>query len=214
MKSRSLALVFFFLLTIDPLNFIFGKPLSKFTTRKPNTESIEDNYPRYMEKKDEYDTYMILYFLEDLNYSESFNNSYRENISYILNRKDNAKFKAEEKIEVDKGFGIEIHFDKPVNSLNNFFSSFYDGNMEYLESIDFSNFDSSLVTDMSHMFDGCISLKSINILNLNTSLVTDTSFMFSYCTSLESLNLSILNFSSALNLVLSFLFIIKLIFSL
>ena len=188
MKSKSLALVLFFLITLDPLNFIFGRPLSKFTKRKPNTESMEDNYPRYMEEADEYDSYIILYFQKDLQYSESFKNSYRENISYILNRKKNVKFKAEEKIKVDKGFGVEIHFDKPVNNLNNFFSSFYDRNMNFLESIDFSNFDSSLVTDMSYMFEGCISLKSINILSLNTSLVTDTSFMFSYCTSLESLN--------------------------
>ena len=104
MKSRSLALVFFFLLTTDPLNFIFGKPLSKFTKRKPNTESIEDNYPRFTKEADEYDTYIILYFQRDLQYSESFNNSYRENISYILNRKKNVKFEADEKIRIDKGF--------------------------------------------------------------------------------------------------------------
>ena len=35
-----------------------------------------------------------------------------------------------------------------------------------LPNLDLSNFDTSLVTNMGHMFDGCKSLKSLNISNL------------------------------------------------
>ena len=55
-------------------------------------------------------------------------------------------------------------------------------------SIDFSNFDTSKVTELNSMFDNC-QVKSINFNNFNTSIVTDMSGMFSG-TSFTSLDLS------------------------
>ena len=62
--------------------------------------------------------------------------------------------------------------------------------MENLQSIDFTHFDSSMVTNMNSMFYGCNSLISINFADFDTSNVKNMSCMFSECNSLKSLNLS------------------------
>ena len=59
-----------------------------------------------------------------------------------------------------------------------------------LTSLDVSNFDTSKVTDMESMFANCISLKNIDVSNWDTSQVTDMHFMFFDCNSLTSLDLS------------------------
>ncbi len=50
--------------------------------------------------------------------------------------------------------------------------------------------NTSRVTDMYRMFEGCSSLKSLDLSHLDTRNVTDMGLMFRECTSLESLNLS------------------------
>ena len=53
--------------------------------------------------------------------------------------------------------------------------------------------DTSNVTNMNSMFNGCSSLTTLDLSGLNTSKVTTMTEMFSGCTSLTSLNLSDLN---------------------
>ncbi len=64
-----------------------------------------------------------------------------------------------------------------------------------VEEMDISGLDTSSVTDMSGMFEGCSSLKNINISNFDTSNVTDMGEMFKGCSSLESINVSNFNTS-------------------
>lgn len=59
-----------------------------------------------------------------------------------------------------------------------------------LTTLDLSNFDTSNVTNMSYMFSKCQSLISLDLSNFDTSKVTDMSYMFSYCSRLISLDLS------------------------
>ena len=59
-----------------------------------------------------------------------------------------------------------------------------------LTSLDFSNFDTSIVTNMSEMFESCTNIRTINLSNFDTSNVTDMNFMFGRCFSLTSLDLS------------------------
>lgn len=57
---------------------------------------------------------------------------------------------------------------------------------QFISSIDFSNFDTSKVTDMSYMFYNCKSLTSITGLeNFNTSKVNDMGYMFYSCSRLS-----------------------------
>ena len=58
-----------------------------------------------------------------------------------------------------------------------------------ITEIDMTNFDNSLVTDMSEMFSMCSSLKSLNVSNLDTKKVQLFRYMFYNCISLTSLNL-------------------------
>ena len=59
-----------------------------------------------------------------------------------------------------------------------------------LTSIDLSNFDTSSVINMSSMFNGCSSLTSIDLSNFDTSSVANMPAMFRGCSSLTDLNLS------------------------
>ncbi|MDD3453490.1 MAG: BspA family leucine-rich repeat surface protein [Bacilli bacterium] len=62
--------------------------------------------------------------------------------------------------------------------------------MDSLTSLDVSNFDTSNVTDMSSMFESVRSLTSLDVSNFDTSNVTDMSSMFETAHSLTSLDLS------------------------
>ncbi len=66
-----------------------------------------------------------------------------------------------------------------------------------LTSLDISNFDLSSVQTMSCMFRSCSGLTNINLGNFNASSTTSFSQMFQGCTSLETINISDANTSSA-----------------
>ena len=61
-------------------------------------------------------------------------------------------------------------------------------NCTSLNIINFSNFDTSFVTDMGLLFYGCINLKHIDLSNFKTKEVTNMSFMFGKCYNLKNLN--------------------------
>ena len=64
------------------------------------------------------------------------------------------------------------------------------------DKVEFKNFDTSAVTNMSYMFSDCGYIKSLDLSNFNTSSVTDMGGMFSDCSGLTSLDLSNFNTSS------------------
>jgi surface protein len=70
-----------------------------------------------------------------------------------------------------------------------------------LETINFiNNINTSSVVDMSNMFYNCRVLKITELPNFDTKKVTNMSFMFYGCISLESLNLTSFNTPSLLNM--------------
>ena len=142
------------------------------------------NTGRYLEDVNEYDSYIVLYFNQDCNYSLGFQNYYRNDVSFIINKENNDKLTCEDELMIHKGIEIEIHFNISIESLQSFFDIYYDENMQFLVSIDFTNFDSTLVTTLYEIFKGCSSLKSIDFTNFNISLVNDISYMFEGCISL------------------------------
>ena len=69
------------------------------------------------------------------------------------------------------------------------------------ESIDFSNFDTSIVTNMSGMFSGYFGLELLNLSNFDTSRVTDMNNMFYDCSGgPDSLDVSNFNTSIVTNM--------------
>ena len=59
-----------------------------------------------------------------------------------------------------------------------------------LSSLDLSYFNTTNVTNMTHMFEGCKALTSLDLTNFNTEKVTDMACMFYNCQNLSSLDLS------------------------
>ena len=64
---------------------------------------------------------------------------------------------------------------------------------KFLTNINFTNFNTQKVTDMSNMFDGCTILNNINLSNFKTNNVTDMSCMFDGCKALTTIDLSNFN---------------------
>ena len=69
-----------------------------------------------------------------------------------------------------------------------------------LTSIDVTGFNTSNVTDMDAMFYGCSGLTSLNVKGFNTSKVTSMSSMFSGCSGLTSLDVSKFDTSNVTNM--------------
>ena len=59
-----------------------------------------------------------------------------------------------------------------------------------LTDLNLSSFNTSNVTNMESMFEGCIALKNLDLKNFNTSNVTNMCAMFAGCNSLTKLDLS------------------------
>ena len=129
---------------------------------------------------------------------EGLGNS-REGVLYI--KKGDEIFKPNEKFIIDSNNPeIEIYFSEKVTSLKDMFNGAIDWNMKDIVSIDFSNFNTSFLTDMNSLFNGCSSLKTIYFSNFDTSLVTDMSNLFSMCRVLESIDLSSFNTEAVTNM--------------
>ena len=209
-------------------NVIFG---ANFSRKEPIVKSLQ-NITRKLESGASTlnisDHYIIAKYGEEAEYNSGFINGNRKDIAYIIyeGQQINSSFTIKE-----NGY-IEIHFLKPVTSLQNFFGTWTDYNKDKdkiiyvdfshfnssslenvygifsycsnLKEINFTNFDTSKIRNMNSMFAGCNGLLSIDLSNFNTSLVTNMQYMFHSCKNLESLNLSNFNTSLVTDMQLMF----------
>ena len=100
---------------------------------------------------------------------------------------DGHDFGTIENLSFEKGFNSNITVSK--DSYGYGWTHLFSYNTE-LKSINFTNFDTSKVTNMSSMFDDCNSLTSLDLSSFNTSQVTYMYQMFYNCSKLTSLDLS------------------------
>ena len=114
------------------------------------------------------------------------NNSLRENRVKV---KDLTEYENE----------IKIKWNYQLSACNNMFTG-----LNNIIKIDFSNFDTSLVEDMSYMFTNCNSLTSLDLSHFNTSSVKSFAFMFYSCYRLKYLNLNNFNTSQVENMYVMF----------
>ena len=77
-----------------------------------------------------------------------------------------------------------------TNSSMMFFSVDSEQKIKNIIELDLSNFDTSKVTNMSHMFNGMSNLTTLNLSNFNTSNVTNMGGMFFNMTNLTAFNFS------------------------
>ena len=81
-----------------------------------------------------------------------------------------------------------------------FFSGESEQKIKNILELDLSNFDTSKVTNMSHMFNGMRNLTTLNLSNFNTSNVTNMGGMFFNMTNLTTLDLSNFDTSHVTNM--------------
>ena len=178
------------IILVLPKPYSIGKYLNNLNMiNKDKVNKMNDRFKRNLND----DNFMILYFNQDCQYSSGFGleSTYRNDVDFIINGNIKIiKFAKNEPFSVTKGIGIEIHFNKAINSLFRFFDRREDKNMEYLTFVDFTNFNSISVSNMGSMFSECYSLESIDLSNFNTSQVIDMGWMFCECYSLKSIDLS------------------------
>ena len=87
---------------------------------------------------------------------------------------------------------LEIIFNDNITNCNSLFDE-----CSNIISLDFSNFDTSNVTDMSYIFSQCNKLKEIKGINkFITDKVINMNTMFGKCYELEYLNLTNFNTSN------------------
>lgn len=77
-------------------------------------------------------------------------------------------------------------------------------NCSKLIKLDVSKFDTTLATDMSGMFNNCSNLKTLDLSNFDTSSVTNMSFMFGECSNLIELDVSNFNTSAVTDMLSMF----------
>lgn len=89
---------------------------------------------------------------------------------------------------------LYITFDESFSNIrptscHGWFEGF--SNLTYFDGLE--SFNTSRVTDMSSMFEGCSKIKSLTLSNFNTSSCTDMQDMFADCISLKTLDISNFN---------------------
>ena len=131
------------------------------------------------------ENYITIQYNKNITYENGFqiNNysEYRKNIIFIQN--EESIINPTGKLEIKSDSKIEIHLNNSIQSLASFFNSTYDKNAKDIISIDFSHFDSSLITDTNSLFYGCSSLLTMEN-------------MFSGCDNLKYLDISGFNINS------------------
>ena len=90
---------------------------------------------------------------------------------------------------------IKLCYNTVPNSLRGMFKD-----LRCVTKIDFSNFDSSNVQDMSLMFKNCQDLENVVFNNFKTTNVRDMEGMFQSCQKINSLDLSSFDTSSVTNM--------------
>ena len=88
---------------------------------------------------------------------------------------------------------VKLVWHNEVKSCYSMFCYCYD-----IIEIDFSNFDTSEVTDMPWMFYDCTSLKSLDLSNFDTSKLNSVQEMFKGCKNLEYINMKNFNTKNSL----------------
>lgn len=87
-----------------------------------------------------------------------------------------------------------------TDSSNMFYSKYNEQKIKNILDLDLSNFNTSNVTNMTHMFSGMSNLTTLDLSNFDTSRVTDMSFMFHDMFNLTNLNLSSFDTSKVTNM--------------
>ena len=142
--------------------------------------------------------YIVVYYGKDIVYENGFTNEYRNDVRYIII--GDSIYAKDQSFSISKGSKVEISLSSSITSLEKFFDKNYDDNVQYIESIDLSNFDWSKVVSYESSFNGCSSLKKVIFPKDETPSLINMSSMFNGCSSLLEVNFTMFNTESITNL--------------
>ena len=141
--------------------------------------------------------FITLYFGEDVEYTKFGDDCKSGTFDYVINNDHNIKLSYNKnngypRLKVRKGRKLEIYFpsDKPLESLEEYFSPSCDPNMKYLVSVDLSNLDTSKLTNMKSAFADCELLESVDLYNFKGSSIINMNSLFMNCPLLKSIEFS------------------------
>ena len=145
------------------------------------------------QRKLEYSSYITIIFgKKDISYENGFsqyNSISRNEISYIIYEGGN--YTKDQNLNIHAGNPVYIYFSYPIKSLENFFNGGKDTFVKNnLQTVDFSNFDSSSLENIRNLFYYCSYVQEINFKKFDTSKVVNMENMFYYCGMLKSIDLS------------------------
>ena len=138
------------------------------------------------------DNYLVIQFNEAVKHIGNFISNYKDQIAYLVNG-DSIITDLDEEFILDAKNKLEIHFKEAITNMKNFFNTDIPGNdiFKKMISLDFSHFNTSLVTDMSYMLKGCDSLQRLDLSNVDISSLKKTTGMLSQSSSLENVIISL-----------------------
>ena len=134
--------------------------------------------------------YIKVYFGEKSYYQNGFKTkSINSRKGIIFVKYLNHFYKEDQELNIEANEEITIYLSTDIVSLNNFFDVENDPNVNYMQKIEFSGLDASLITDMSSMFKGLNSLILLDLGNFNMEKVSLANNMFSEFENLKYINL-------------------------
>ena len=142
---------------------------------------------------------ILIYYGKAVNYTYGFRYNEkgeeiesRLGISYIyINDKI---YKVDELLNIEENSYVKLCFLNNVTSLEKFFDSSIDSNTKYINLIDFSNFDSSSLSNMNSIFSGCSGL--VALCNLKVWGIETVTYMFQDTENLKYIKLNDINSES------------------
>ena len=149
----------------------------------------------YVLYSDYYSNIANIYFVDNLNIPEG-----------ALEVKD-PSCSGKEKIKswlIQNGTNYDLYVGADSTIYSNYNSINLFADMSSLTNIEFDNFDTSFVTNMSSMFAYSYNITELDISSFDTSNVTDMSWMFYNCSSLTQLDLSSFDTSKVNSMIYMF----------
>ena len=205
MQTKNFYYFFAIIFLLCSKQSVLGQPQKRLLNEHANEDLVQadDQIPKTTNVQEpiiesEPVNYIIIVFGENVTYDTGFSNEFRKDISHI--KINDSEKSAIEKLEIEANSEIEIHFSKPIESMESFFDIFFDKNAEYIKFVNMSNFNASLVTSFAYMLYQCTSLEGFVLPKTESPLLTNIESMFEGCSNLILIDLTQFNFENVINM--------------
>ena len=183
-KFSNITFIYIILLLMNFLVAINGEKESK-----GNNFNSENSFVNNGKRKLEVENYIVIKYKENVEYSNGFKHNFRQNINF--SEYEGQRYSDTDQLTISANKEIKVHIlSDTTTSFQMYFYIYHDINADKMISLDFSNFDPSLITNINSMFAQCSSIENIIFSIVITSKLESMSQTFQDCSQLQSLDLS------------------------